>query len=165
VQARRTPEQEVAVVNLQSSFNALEGARLYRLLGEPQMLVSGGLSGSLAIASESQVLASALEQLGVPQAHIALESRSPSTYWQVVNVASWLRAHEVGPFVLVSSPEHMRRAVGIFRKQGLDPIPSISRIQYGGSPVWLPTGYALRGSQSAIYEYLAMCFYRWRGWI
>lgn len=165
VQARRTPEQELGVVNLQSSFTALEAARVYRLLGAPRMLVSGGPSGPNGLAPESEILATALEQLGIPKAQITLESKSPTTYWQAENSAAWLREHDSGPFVLVTSPEHMLRAAGLFRKRGLDPVPSVSGIQYGGPPFWLPTLYALQGSESAMYEYLAACLYWLRGWI
>jgi uncharacterized SAM-binding protein YcdF (DUF218 family) len=156
--------QEVAVVNLESAFNALEAARVYRLLGDPLVLVSGGKNEG-SETPESEVLALALERLGVPGERIVLESVSQNTYAQGANVSAWLAARGETKFVLVTAPEHMRRAVGVFATHGAHPTPSMSVIQYGGRPPWLPTGYALEGSRNAMYEYLALGFYRLRGWV
>jgi uncharacterized SAM-binding protein YcdF (DUF218 family) len=161
----RTDLQEMAVVNLQSAYNALESARLYRLLGDPIIVASGGVTDRLARAPESAALTAALSQLGVPEARIVQEKASLTTYQQVINVSAWLKARGDTRFVLVTTPEHMRRAVGAFATQGLRPIPSVSPLRYGGSPWWRPTRYALQGSENASYEYFAWCWYRIRGWV
>jgi uncharacterized SAM-binding protein YcdF (DUF218 family) len=165
LQVRRTPTQEIAFPNLQSSFNALEAARIYRLLGNPLLLVSGGPAETNSVSAEGQVVADAIERLGVPKARIVVDNNSPTTHVQTDQVGAWLRKHAKDSFVLVTAPEHMRRAAGGFVAQGLHPIPAASGLQYGGSPFWWPTAYALRGSESAIYEYVAWCFYRLRGWL
>jgi uncharacterized SAM-binding protein YcdF (DUF218 family) len=164
IRSHRANGQEVAVVNLQSAFNALEAARVYRLLGDPLILVSGGKNDESG-APESDVLAVELERLGVPDSRIMREKTSTTTYEQGANVSAWLAARGETRFVLITVPEHMRRAVGVFAKHGAHPIASLSAIQYGGRPFWLPTGYALEGSRSAIYEYLAFGFYWLRGWV
>jgi uncharacterized SAM-binding protein YcdF (DUF218 family) len=161
----RTADQEMAVVNRQSAHNALEAARIYRLLGDPQVVASGGTTAAQARAPESAALASALEALGVPRARIVEERTSHTTYQQAVNVGAWLKQRGETRFVLVTVPEHMRRAVGVFAAQGLHPICSLSHLRYGGSPAWRPTRFALQGSENAIYEYLAWGFYRARGWL
>jgi len=165
VRGGRTPLQELAVVNNQSAHNALEGARLYRLLNDPTLLASGGVTDPLARAPESQALAAGLEALGVPADRIVQESRSHTTHEQAVLVSQWLKARGESRFVLVTTPEHMRRAVGAFEAQGVHPIPSVAALRYGGEPAWQPTRYALQGSEAAIYEYLAWCMYRARGWL
>ena len=165
VRSTRTGDQELSAVNLQTAFNALEAARVYRLLGDPVVLASGGSPFPGRAAPEGQTLGRALVLLGVPAPRIEVEGRSGTTYEQVLGCADWLNAHAVTTFVLVTSPEHMRRAVGVFRAQGLSPIPSPSKIQYGGSPFWRPTSYAFEGSVSAVYEYLAIGFYWWRHWM
>jgi uncharacterized SAM-binding protein YcdF (DUF218 family) len=155
-----------ATVNLQSGFNAVEGARLYRLLAEPLVIVSGGrATGRGPGPPESQALAAALERRGVPAAAIVQESSSRTTREQAVNVGRLLQGRDGRRFVLVTVPEHMRRAVGVFRALGFDPIPAPSPLQYGGRPFWRPTFYALRGSAGAIHEYLALAFYKLQGWI
>jgi uncharacterized SAM-binding protein YcdF (DUF218 family) len=130
------------------------------LLGDPLVLASGGKMDAESETPESEVLALALERLGVPGGRIARESASHSTYEQGANVSAWLAARGETQFVLVTAPEHMRRAMGVFATRGAHPIPSPSAIQYGGRPPWLPTGYALEGSRSVIYGYLALGFYR-----
>jgi uncharacterized SAM-binding protein YcdF (DUF218 family) len=165
IQALRVGDQEVVVVNVASSANALEGARVYRLLGDPVVLVSGGATDPSTPTPESQALATALEQLGVPPSRIVMEATSKTTYGQVVNVSAWLQAHGQARFVLVTAPEHVRRATQAFAARGLQAIPSISNLRYGGTPFWWPTGEALAGSENAIYEYFAWCFYRSRGWL
>jgi uncharacterized SAM-binding protein YcdF (DUF218 family) len=165
VRGARTTLQELAVVSNESAQNALEAARLYRLLDQPTLLASGGITHPLARAPESQALAVGLEALGVPADRIELESRSRTTHEQAVFVSEWLTTRGETRFVLVTTPEHMRRAVGAFEAQGLLPIPSVAAFRYGGSPAWQPTRYALQGSENAIYEYLAWCLYRVRGWV
>ncbi len=152
------PAGELGVLNVQSAYNALEAVRVYRLLGDPLVLASGG-------RAESATLKTALRELGVPEGRVVEEDTSTTTLLQGGNVAQWLRQHGEPTFVLVTTPEHMRRAVGVFTALGLHPIPSVSGINYGGPPFWKPTGYALQGSRSAIYEYLAWVFYLVRGWV
>lgn len=153
------------VVNLQSGFNAFEGARLYRVLGDPLIIASGGRVSSRPGPPESQALAADLGGRGVPAAQIVEESSSRTTREQAVNVGQLLRARGDTRFVLVTVPEHMRRAAGCFRVLGFDAVPSPSPLQYGGRPFWRPTFYALAGSKNAIHEYMALAFYKMRGWI
>jgi uncharacterized SAM-binding protein YcdF (DUF218 family) len=161
----RTADQELTVVNFQSAYNALEAARVYTLLGNAHVLASGGGTNARRRAPESKALASALEALGIPATRIVQESTSLTTHQQAVNVSRWLRERGETRFVLVTAPEHMRRAAGVFLAQGLQPIPSVSDLRYGESPPWQLTRSALRGSESAIYEYVAWWFYRLRGWL
>jgi uncharacterized SAM-binding protein YcdF (DUF218 family) len=165
VRAGRTALQELTVVNEQSAHNALEAARLYRLLGDVEFVASGGVTDQLSRTPESRAVAVALEALGVPAARISLESGSRTTYEQAVNVGRWLDARGRPPFILVTTPEHIARAAGVFEHQGLHPIASVSALRYGGSPSWRPTRFALQGSQNSIYEYLAWSLYRVRGWL
>jgi uncharacterized SAM-binding protein YcdF (DUF218 family) len=71
------------------------------------------------------------------------------------------------PIVLVTVPTHMPRAAGLFRRQGLVVMPAISdsveaRVRTWTVPI-LPNRYALRGSEVAIYELLALAYYGARG--
>jgi uncharacterized SAM-binding protein YcdF (DUF218 family) len=165
VRAGRTEFQELAMVNLQSAHNVLEAARLYRLLGNPAILVSGGVTDPFGRTPESETVAGGLESLGVPRSRIFLESQSHNTHEQIVNTSAWLRGRGEDSFILVTTPEHMRRAAGVLEKQGMHPIASVSHLRYGGRPFWRPTRSALQGSENAIYEYLAWCLYRARGWL
>ena len=155
----------LAIVNVQSGSNALEAARVYRVLGGPSVIASGGRPPGTGTGSpESQALAAALVRCGVPEADVVQESSSPTTRDQAVNVGRLLRERGETRFVLVTAPEHMRRAAGAFRALGFEPLPSPSWLRYGGRPFWRPTLYALGGSTGALYQYVALVYYRLRGW-
>jgi uncharacterized SAM-binding protein YcdF (DUF218 family) len=151
------------MMNPQTTYNALEAARVYALLGASRIVASGGPSEDNR-GSEADAIAAALVDLGVPADRIITENNSHNTAQQARAVAAALRERGTQRFVLVTAPEHMRRAKGVFVTLGLDPIPSPSAIDYGGPPFWRPTRYALQGSHNAIYEYLAWGWYRLRGW-
>lgn len=151
----------VVALNAPSRFNALEGARLYRLLGDPLLLVSGGPAGP---GSEALALKTAIAGLGVPGDRIVVEDQSATTREQSERVTAWLRSHGEERFVLVTTPEHVRRANGTFQALGVTPVVSPSDIKYGGAPFWYVTRYALSGSSAALYEYAAVVLYRIRGW-
>jgi uncharacterized SAM-binding protein YcdF (DUF218 family) len=153
------------VVNLQSGYGVREAARLYRVLGDPLVIASGGRGDGALGPPESQALTDALEASGVPADHILQEAKGQATRDQAVNVSTLLRARGVTRVLLVTTPVHMRRALGAFRAQGLDPIPAPSSLDYGGPAFWRPTALALVGSATAIHEYAALAYYELRGWI
>jgi len=62
---------------------------------------------------------------------------------------------------VVTTPAHSARALALFADEQLEAIPSVAEgLQYhppsGGIRDWIPSAVALRGSESAMYEYLAM---------
>jgi uncharacterized SAM-binding protein YcdF (DUF218 family) len=150
----------LGVLNVQSAYNALEAARIHTLLEGARVLTSGGPPVGPRHVSEARALADALIGLGVPAGDIALEETSWNTETQVANSARWLKSEGISTFVLVTTPEHVRRAAGGFAALGMTPIVSLSGVDYGGPPFYLPTRYALQGSANALYEYLAW-FYYW----
>ncbi len=153
----------------QSALRALEGARVYRLLGRGTVVATGGrLAREGQLVPEAEVLTRALVEAGVPVDHIVAESRSLTTREQAVNVGALLRARGTNRFVLVTSEMHMRRAQATFRAQGFDPIPSVSPLrsgQLGRSPLLLPSGEWLAVSDMAVYDAAALAYYRLKGWI
>jgi uncharacterized SAM-binding protein YcdF (DUF218 family) len=152
-----------------SAYNAMEGARLYRLLHPAVVIASGGLADpEVHRRSEAEAVRDALVSLGVPRSTIVLEAHSTNTAAQALLVAPLLRDHP--RFVLVTTPIHMPRAVALFRSRGLEPVPAPSRIDYTGE--WqtsalrfLPMGNALRASELSMYEYLGMAYAKSRGWV
>jgi uncharacterized SAM-binding protein YcdF (DUF218 family) len=162
--------EEVAEMGKATSFNALEAARLYRLVSPRTIIVSGGIvdPGARRVA-EAEVLANGLARLGVPRERMLLESRSRTTRDQAVNVAEMLKAHRVRRFLLVTGADHMPRARATFRDLGLQPIASVAKYAMAYHPsLWQrlrPSINALRESDWACYEYLARVYYWWQGWI
>jgi uncharacterized SAM-binding protein YcdF (DUF218 family) len=150
-----------------SIVNAIEAARLFRLLGGVPVITSGGIVNPRTLERpEADLLADALVTLGVPRARILVERASVNTYEQSVRVAALVP----GPrFVLVTTPIHLRRAVALFEARGFHPVPAPSNVdtvrEPETDPVRLPNLWSLRQSELALYEYLAVANARARGWL
>jgi uncharacterized SAM-binding protein YcdF (DUF218 family) len=160
---------EVDVPSSSSALRALEGARVYSLLEDPIVFASGGEAEEAGVTNpESAVIRTILVEAGVPEERILLESDSTDTHEQALELAPLLGERGVRRFVLVTSPMHMRRALGAFREAGLEPIPSASAQASETAPSpspLLPHPEALRASQSALREALALVYYAARGWL
>ena len=153
-----------------SALRALEGVRLYQLLGDPLMFASGGAPGLPGrTVPESRPLGDLLIARGVPPARVVRESLSTSTREQALALAPMLRARGVERFVLVTSPTHMHRALGAFRSLGLDPLPSPApqRSESVGDAGFIlrPSAGSLEASMKALREALALAYYFSRGWL
>jgi uncharacterized SAM-binding protein YcdF (DUF218 family) len=155
---------EVDEMGKPTSYNAMETARVYRMLGSPTVLVTGGVApGGEQRFRESEVMAEGLARLGIPQERIVLETRARNTWEQAVNSAALLRKRGVRRFVLVTDSEHMPRALSMFRAQGLEPVPSVSVMRTETPPGLIhrlrPTLTAYQQSDRACYEYVARLYY------
>jgi uncharacterized SAM-binding protein YcdF (DUF218 family) len=159
---------EVDEMGLFTSQNAMETARVYRLLGSATVLATGGMVVErLQRSAESEVLADGLVRLGVPRDRILLETRSHNTQEQAENTAEMLRKRGTKRFVLVTDAHHMPRAIATFRALGLDPVPSVAALTYATPPGIInrlrPSVGAYRLSDHACYEYFAIAYYWSRG--
>ena len=150
-----------------SALRALEAARLYRLLGDPLIIASGGIVFPADNPDpESEMLGKTLVSLGVPPQRIVYESLSRNTVEQAAQSKAILKARHIDHFVLVTSSIHMKRSMGVFRAAGLSPYPSASRLRSEGlSDGWrlMPRKSYLDLSDEAIYDYLALGYYWARG--
>lgn len=146
--------------------NVVEGARLVNLLAPEHIVLSGGIVyPSSQTRTEADVMRDVLRELGVTEDRVILESRSRNTYEQVVNIADLLRAHRIGQFVVVTAAPHMARVLGLFRRQGLSPVPSVPMAAFESREGrrWLFSARALEDSEAASYEYMALVGYWLRG--
>jgi uncharacterized SAM-binding protein YcdF (DUF218 family) len=150
-----------------TALRALETARLYRLLGDPLIIASGGAVFPVDNPDpESEALGKALVGLGVPPQRIVYESRSRNTLEQAAESKAILQTRHINHFVLVTSSLHMKRSLAVFRAAGLSPYPSAARVRSEGlSDGWplLPQQRFLSLSDEAIYDYLALGYYWARG--
>jgi uncharacterized SAM-binding protein YcdF (DUF218 family) len=152
-----------------TAFNAIEGARLYRLLHPAVVIASGGLADPGEFRrSEAEAIRDVLIRLGVPRDVVVIEPRSANTAEQAERIAPLLRNHP--RFALITTPIHMPRAVALFRSRGLNPVPAPSHIDYTGKAQasmlrFVPSANALRASELSMYEYLGMAYARSRGWL
>ncbi len=157
------------VLSDSSTLRALEGVRLYRMLDNPWVIVSGGANEKAGlVTAESEAMRDLLIDNGVPSERILVESGSQDTHDQALKVPALLDAHGIKSFVLVTSPTHMLRALRSFEKAGLDPLPVLaserSDTQPPGFPV-LPSQSALNESRTALREWMGLLYYAVRGWI
>ena len=102
-----------------SRVRLMEGIRLYRLIPASKIILTGGIGfdGTPVATTMSRVA----EELGVSRSDMVLEVESRDTKDHPHYVRDIV--HD-DPFILVTSAFHMPRAVKLFAKQGLFPIPA-----------------------------------------
>jgi uncharacterized SAM-binding protein YcdF (DUF218 family) len=162
--------QEVPELGKDTAFNMLEASRVYRLIGEPWVLASGGaVDPATSRTPDSEMMRDSLVKLGVPADRILLESKSSTTREQAMFAAEILRKRDAKTFVLVTAPEHMDRAVGTFEALGFAVVPSVSPFKAPEKKSLVerlgPSRGALLQSEWAVYEYMARAYYWMRGWL
>jgi uncharacterized SAM-binding protein YcdF (DUF218 family) len=148
------------------SLRVLEAARLHRALGGVPIIVTGGL-GSLQY-SEAGLMAHQLEQLGVSADKIIKEEQSANTRDHAIFVAPLLRRHGIEQFVLVTSQQHIARALAVFRAAGMNPVPSTPDVYVGRGgrlQMYLPSRVGLHVSERMVYDLMGWVYYKARGWI
>lgn len=145
-----------------SFFCVFEAARLYALLQPDWVIVSGGVAGQHPDArSESDLMREQVARFGVPDERILTEAASRTTAEQIANVERLVAAKGLQwPAVVVTTGAHMSRVMALCRERRLAVTPSVTpELRYDdgrrGWRRWVPTFAALRGSESALYEYLA----------
>jgi uncharacterized SAM-binding protein YcdF (DUF218 family) len=157
---------EFGVPTREGSLRVLEAARLHRLLDGAPIIVTGGLGSSQY--SEAGMMAHQLEQLGVAPEHIVKEEKATNTRDHALLVPPILKARGIDQFVLVTSQQHVARALGSFHKVGLDPVPSTPEVYVRRGHLlsaYLPSGAGLAASESLMYDLLGWVYYKARGWV
>ena len=131
-----------------------------------QIVVSGGASPAGVVAD---LMAGLLADAGVPDSAILRERSATDTRDSAVNAARLLAGRGVHSLAVVTDAGHLPRAVGAFRKVGLDAIPVASdcySCNFDGRWVqWLPSGAAAEANRHTLHEWLGSIYYRMRGWI
>jgi len=117
-EARGVPEIEAAAPRL---FAAVELLRRYP---EAQLIFSGGSGDPLAPEpSEASTVKAVLEQLGVDLGRVRFEDKSRNTWENEVYSMAIAQPKPEQRWVLVTSAQHMPRAVGIARQLGWALLP------------------------------------------
>ena len=151
----------VDILTRRSTFCVFEVARLCVLL-QPDCIIASGGSPSIGARAESELMRDQLVTFNVQPERIVLDSTSRTTEEQAANVAQLLTEHgHPARAVVVTTAAHMPRVMQLFRGAGIDAVPSVTpdlRYDDGrkGWRRWSPSVAALRGSESAMYEYLAL---------
>lgn len=154
------------ILSRASVYRMLEAERLHRLLGGTPLLISGGPAGGVpAGRPEAEAMRDDLIGRGILPDLVAVEATSPDTHEQAVRVGEWVRERGVDSFVLVTSAQHMRRALGAFRAEGMAPIPSAALEPPPDGPRLMPSSEALDRSYHAVREMVGLAYYAARGWL
>jgi len=160
---RLTPNSRLSYASLS---RLAEGIRLHRLLPGSRIVVSGGsLSGNVPIA---ETMAKAAASLGVHESDILLNTRSRDTKDEAIHVKQIVKESE---FILVTSAAHMPRAVALFQKLGMEPIPAPTDflVKEAQNRIWptefFPDTHNLVKAESALHEYLGLTWAWLRGQI
>jgi uncharacterized SAM-binding protein YcdF (DUF218 family) len=148
----------------EASLRVLEAARVYRVLGGVPIIATGGHGSSRY--SEAGLLAYQLEQQGVPAGHIIKEENSINTRDHALFVPPLLKQHGIDRFVLVTSQQHIARALAAFRAAGANPVPSIPEVYVADHvlDMYLPSNTGLQISEGLIYDLMGWVYYKLRGW-
>jgi uncharacterized SAM-binding protein YcdF (DUF218 family) len=135
----------------------VEGVRLHRAIPASRLILSGGSDSSKSMAEMA-------EALGLSAQDIVPLSQPRDTEEESQQIGLIVGRQ---PFILVTSASHMPRAMGLFRKRGLQPIAAPTdylaprhRVEPGDM---FPNGYTLFKSESAFYEFLGLAWERIRG--
>jgi uncharacterized SAM-binding protein YcdF (DUF218 family) len=152
-----------------TGYRLLEAERLFRMLEDSVLILSGGPSGALGDGTpESESMRAALVARGVPPDRILLDSESRDTHHQALRVGELLSQEGVDTFILVTSAAHMRRALGAFTAEGMHPIPSAALDRSTESEVeaspFLPSTRGLNESELVFRELFGSLYYTLRGW-
>jgi uncharacterized SAM-binding protein YcdF (DUF218 family) len=152
-----------------TALRSLEAARIYRLAGDALVIASGGPGGGSDRGEpESTVIRRLLEAHGVPAERIREESVASSTREEAVILAEMLAGTESDRVIVVTSPSHMRRALGTLAAAGVHAIgsPSLEHTETRRAvSCCLPSEQALGDSRQAIREMMALVYYGARGWL
>ena len=144
-----------------SVFRLLEAIRLYYLLNKPKIIISGG-SGNpfLPNLQTAKIMAELTMVLGIPKNKLFWEIKSRDTYESAKEIKKLVGNKA---FILVTSAYHMPRAMFIFKKLGMYPIPAPA--DYLGQDKkysffdFIPHPLELWKSDLAFHEYLGIIWY------
>ncbi|MFZ1872166.1 MAG: envelope biogenesis factor ElyC, partial [Chania sp.] len=140
-----------------------EGVRLY--LSHPgSKMVFTGARGANTL-SNAATAARVAESLGVPHRDIVILDRPLDTEQEAAQVAKLVGEK---PFILVTSANHLPRAMRFFEAQGLHPIPAPANQLAISSPlnIWdrvMPSSIFLGHSERAVYETLGSLWQQLKG--
>lgn len=153
------------LLNAASIKRLVEGVRLYRQLPSATLLLSGG--GDMDEQKTEAFHAGSLAAwFGISPEHVILETQSINTADEAVAIKPWVKH---APFYLVTSSLHMRRAMALCQKQGLNPIAAPSDYPYDRvidwQRDWLPHPFYFVYTNVAWHELLGWIWGRIRGLI
>ena len=154
---------DAEVLTPDSAYRLVRGIQLWRQGYAPVLILSGGGHRQMA-STDAKAMASAAQSLGVPAEVLLLDPLPSSTREQALSVARIAQQRGMVSVLLVTSPLASRRATQAFRHAGLVVVP----VDRPSVPLVVAQDHVagrLALMSHALYEYAALAWYAWRGWI
>jgi uncharacterized SAM-binding protein YcdF (DUF218 family) len=150
-------------ISPESLHRLTEAIRIYRSLPGAKLILSGG--AVFDPASEAEIFYQTARTIGIPSRDLLLSDQARDTEEEARHIREMVGDD---PLVLVTSASHMPRAVALFRKRGMNPIPAPAAhlVKRRSGPVpedFYPSAMALLKTQMAIREYLGMAWLKLSG--
>jgi MYXO-CTERM domain-containing protein len=124
--------------------------------GDPRVFASGGIS-------EAEATRRLLVSMGLDPRRIVLDDRSRNTYENAVDSKTVAKPAPGQTWVLVTSANHMPRAVGCFRAVGWQVVPDPVDYETSGAIVSINFANNLDALMLAEHEWLGLVAYRLLG--
>jgi uncharacterized SAM-binding protein YcdF (DUF218 family) len=150
---------ENGVLDCESLRRAIRGMTLYRANQAPLIVLSGT---KLAAVSEGEVRAELARALGIPSGAILVEEGAFTTREEATRVGATLRGRNVRRILLVTDPQHLRRARVLFEREGLQVLPVAAESSTATAKA---PEERLRLMRETLAELLARVYYRAAGYI
>jgi uncharacterized SAM-binding protein YcdF (DUF218 family) len=146
----------------------LETYDLLRTGAAKNAIISGGVvSANRSQVVEAHALTDQLVAWGIAPKRIVIEDKAKNTHENAVESAAIVRAQGWKSVLIVTSANHMPRAYGCFRAEGLDvDTKPVDFRSYGSafSGELIPRAEYLQASSAAIREWFGRWIYRLRGY-
>jgi uncharacterized SAM-binding protein YcdF (DUF218 family) len=136
-------------------LRVVEGIRLFHLLSGGPALIMTGCGPDKDMGSRMAAFAASL---GVPAEKLIPENHAKDTYGNATEVQPIVKDQ---PFLLVTSAVHLPRAMLIFQKLGMKPIPAPGDFRYSTRYIlydFFPTGDNLTNMEAAVHEYIGLAY-------
>lgn len=163
VDPERTAEYGQVALN-RSGARVTETLRLAQHYPAARIVLSGGLGGLLnEPITEAAATAQLLTELGVPANRLVIEDKSRTTHENAVFSKRIVDPKPGEIWILVTSADHMPRAVGCFRHIGwpvvADPVDFEAARRFH-----ISLAHGLDSIDLATHEWLGLVAYRLAGW-
>ena len=145
----------------------LEGVYIHNRLPGTKLVLTGR-SNPKGIITDADVMGDVAKEWGVNPENIVLETKATDTKDHPIYVKKIVGGDN---FILVTSAWHMPRAMGLFRGQGMEPIPAptdymVKEREGEVTPgVFFPSAGSLEKAERVIHEYLGVVWAKVRGQI
>jgi uncharacterized SAM-binding protein YcdF (DUF218 family) len=173
------PRQSVEVNS--AGDRMIHAADLYHQGAAPLLILSGGNVEWMDSQENSPAadMRRIIEKMNVPDSAMVLQTKSQNTHEDAVYSVQLLKEKGISKIILVTSAMHMPRSVALFKKQGIEVIPSPTDFTItddGWNRMFspnletlltnlLPNSSAVGLTTSVLKEYIGMLTYRVQGWL